>query len=306
MVQDTKEQIKLTEEQERDRYFELADKEKKTPEEVEELKTLKKTYSENVKKRIDTLTYKSKEAEERAERAEQLAAEKEKRIAELESKTRQPERPTLKKETIEVGGQVYYTDEALQEMVEVGTMKEGEAHKHQRERDKQEAAEIAYARLKKEENNRKFGDIFAEDRDKVFKEFPHFNKKSADFNADDPLYIEADRIFQSFFLDESGQVRDPRAFSKSIAEAKRNLKYTDQRPDVSDELSVHSSSPAGARRTTSTKEVTLNDDEATIAIRTYVHGGMVNPATQRQYTENEAKAKALKAKKERAERTVRR
>jgi hypothetical protein len=39
----TIEPIKLTEEQERERYFELSDKKDRTTEEQEELKTLKKT-----------------------------------------------------------------------------------------------------------------------------------------------------------------------------------------------------------------------------------------------------------------------
>jgi hypothetical protein len=301
MVQETKEQIKLTEEQERDRYFELSDKESRTPEEQTELKGLKTKYSETVNKRIATLTYKSKEAEERAEKAEQARIQAEQRIAELEAKTKTPVR-SANNSTVEFGGKAYYTDEALQSMIESGEMKETEAYRHQRERDKDEAADRAYNRLKKEETVKNFQEIYKTDREKVLSEYPIFDKTSDKYNPQDPLYIEADRIFRTFLTNDDGTVRDPRAFSKAISEAKRNLKVTDTRPDVSDELSVNRNTSTTSRTTPKSKDVLLSEDEKEIALRTYVHGNIINPITKKAYTETEAIAKATKAKKERAER----
>jgi hypothetical protein len=69
----------------------------------------------------------------------------------------------------------------------------------------------------------------------------------------------------------------------------------DNRPDVSGDLSVSSSSVPGVRD--KEKEIVLTEDEKEAAVRVWTR--QINPTTGRFYTDNEAVVKATNARKNR-------
>lgn len=267
--------------------------EERTKEENDELVNLKEERQTRYQKKIDKLTWEAKSAQEERDRVK----------AELEEERRKKERPVStnpfsKKDMEKVGSKEFFTDESLGLMVQSGEITESQAYKHQQERLEEKAAEKAYQRIKQEEFANSFEKTLKADIEDTYKQYPQFDNNNPSFDPDDPLYIEANRVFREFFRNEDGTIRDSKAFSKSIREAKRNLKISDTRPDVTDEMTIDAPNPS--RSVTKSKvDVTLDDNEKSLAIRQYVHGGIVNPATQRQYTENEAIAKMLNAKKAR-------
>ncbi len=112
----TEEQIK----KDNERFQELSKKPEteRTSEEVKELGELKERHGARAEKRINELTWRSKQAEERATELEEKLNKSLAEIAELKKlKTEQATARTVKEELVEIAGKKYYTDEALLVMV---------------------------------------------------------------------------------------------------------------------------------------------------------------------------------------------
>lgn len=287
----TEEQIK----KDNERFQELNKKPEaeRTAEEVKELGELKERHSSRAEKRINELTWRSKQAEERAIELEEKLN---KSLAEIDELKRLKEEhttaKTVKEEFIEIAGKKYYTDEALMMMVQNKEITDTEAYSYQRKRDKEEIKED----LRKEhiEHQRKESEqeIRTKDAEDVRKQYPQFSKDHPDFNPEDPLYKKALELWSE------GYSANPRGLSLSIKRAKEILRIQDATPDRTAELNLESSS-APERGGGKEKEITLSNEEKEIAERMFTRGDVINPKTQKAYTVAEAHAKALEAKKRR-------
>jgi len=288
----TQEQIKLTDEQVEAKLKELQSKEQVTPEEKEELQTLKEERQTRYQKRIDRLSSEKKaEAEKARQLEEQLKEEKSKR-EELEKKS--TPRPELTNELVDIGGTKYYTDETLTEMVNSGELNATQAYAHQQKRIKAEIKAEIYAEQEEKGKKEKVQREFEEDRKKVLEEYPEFAPSNPNHNPEDPLYKLASELWVEAYQ------TNPRGLSISIKRAKQILRMNDKRPDVSEDLSVGTG--RGTTRTSSETTVQLSEEEKESAVRMYVMGNVINPATGRVYTDSEAVAKAIKAKQGRMRR----
>ncbi len=281
----------VTDDQLNNEIKELNSKAERTEEENQRLTELKKERQTRYQKRIDELTSERKLAEykyqQEMERRRQLEEELEKLRQEREKIVKTP--PSVTRETVTIGDKVFFTDRALQSMIESGEMTEAEAYQHQQQRIEETAAQKAYMRLKEEQQKAEEERIRREDAEAVLREYPHFDKNHPNFNPEDPLYKEATRIYQM------GYWANPRGLSEAIKEAKRILRMTDARIDNSNNLNLKSPS-VPASNENKKKEIELTEYEKEIAIKQYTRGDVINPATGRPYTEAEAIAKAKKAK----------
>ena len=288
----------VTEEQTRkdnERFQELNKKSEaeRTTDEVKELGELKERHNTRAEKRIGELTWRSKQAEERAAELEEKLNKSLADIEELKKlKTEQAAAKTIKEEFIDVAGKKYYTDEALLVMVQNKEITDAEAYSYQKKRDKEEIK----ADLRKEDEDRRSQDSDKEarirDAEDVRKQYPHFSKDHKDFNPEEPLYKKAIELWSE------GYSANPKGLSLSIKRAKEILRITDTTPDRSGDFGLEESS-APERGGGKGKEVTLSDDEKDIAERMFTRGDVINPKTQKPYTVAEAHAKALEAKKRR-------
>lgn len=271
----------------------LYDKKDKTDEERAQFTELKKERSSRYQKAIDISKSKQKEAEYKAQQARDEAERLKQENEQLKNK---PE-PTVKsREQVKFDGKAYYTDEALQSLVTVGEMTDAEAFKHQRERDKAEAVDLAFNRMKTEQTKESEEKVRTEDRESVLREYPRFSKDHPDFDADDPLYKEASRIWNN------GYKFNPKGLSEAVKDAKKNLGMT-KKPDNSDDHNVFGPNPP--RRPVNNdnnEDVKLTEYETNFAIKQYCRGDVLNPKTKRPYTEKEAVNKMLESKKARVAR----
>ncbi len=277
----------VTDEQIEDRITELVGKEDRSEEETTELNEVKKERSGRYQKKITMMTSENKATKYELEKERERAADMEERLKELESAPK-AEPVVVKTETVEIGGQKYYTDEALMSMVAAKQLNDNEAWKYQRNRDKAEMkAELReeFTATTKEEKDRQ---VREEDKNAVLSKYPQFDKKHPDFNENDPLYKEASRIYKS------GYGYNPKGLSLAIKDAKRMLGITDKHIDATDDLNLHS--PSAPLKPDDNKDVELDDTEKNAAYRMYVLGNIQNPKTGRPYTENEAIEKAKQAK----------
>jgi len=288
----------VTEEEKKEeaRLEELLKKEEKNEEELKEVDTLKENRQTRYQKRINQLSWKAKDAEERygveSERAKKLEAE----IAELRAGRTISAKPVIVEETVEIRGKSYYTDTTLKSMVDAGQLTEEQAYKHQKTRDRAELLEEVKSDLSREEKEKEAINIRKEDALEVLKANPNFSKRLAngetnpDFDANDPLYKLTTEIYAE------GMAANPRGFSIALKRAKQILRTGDKPIDLSEDLSVHSNTSAPDRKQES-KEVKLSEYEEETAIAMYCKGDYTNEKTGRQYTKDEALAKGLAAKK---------
>lgn len=272
---------------------ELVEKKDATQEEKDSLTNLKEERNTRYQKRLDRLTWEKKSQEERASKLElQLEAQR-KEVEELKAASNREVKPIIIEEYVEYGGKKYYTDNALQSMVESKELTSQDAYKHQQQRLKAEIKTDIENESKVKENANKNANIWNEDKASVLKEYPQFNPSHADHDPKDPLYVLASEIYNDDFVVE-GQVVNPRAMSLSIKRAKQILKTTETRPNVSDE---HQVPRPGVAAGGAPQNVTLTQVESDSAIRMY--RTVINPKTNKPYTEQEAIDKTLKAKKAR-------
>ncbi len=290
MATQTQNQAAEQEQEKKDnvRFQELNKKAERNEEENKELGELKDRYGKRMGKRIDKLTYERETEREEKEKAEKDLEDANKRIVELE-KPPQEELP-LDETTIEVGGKKYYTDTALRSRVEAGKITEQDAWDYAATRNKEDT--IATFEKRQIEKDKKRDDTNArtEDAEKVLKAYPHFDKKHKDFNLEEPLYKLTTQLYSE------GLVSNPKGLSIAVKRAKQILRIKDTNIDRSSDLNLdtselHPNTPPGE------KEVILSEYEKEAAERMFCRGDMLNPKTGRAYTEDEAHAKALQAKK---------
>ena len=296
MIDETLKEV--TDEQLESGISELAAKQGISEEEEKKLHDLKSEKSTRYQKRIDTLTFKAKSAEEKYE---ELVRQNEELKNKVDGLASQPSsEPVVSiKETIEVGSKKYYTDKTLWAMINSEELTKEQAEAHAYQRDKEKMKTDILTDISTEYQKTKEDEVRKADADWVTKNYPQFTKRlpdgsyNPDFNPNDPLFRTASELFQEAYH------RDPQGFSKSIKRAKQILHITDTKPDVSDQMTMRT--PSSPRTTApQTTEVALDDDEKEVAIRSW--RDQINPVTNRTYTTNEIIAKATKAKNARLKR----
>jgi hypothetical protein len=258
---------------------ELLKEKERTPEQEEELKELKTKRQNRYNERLRELTQQRRKEAERAARAEAKAEEL---LKKLEEKSPQPSAKTMHREQIAINGKSFFTDRALSQMVQAGEMTQDDAWQHQQER----IEEKAVSRLKTERQQDDQRRQQEEDIKWVLGKYPKFNPQHPNHNPNDPIYKEANRLIDKGY----------RSLRSAVEDAEEKIGKNNQRPDLSDDLSVAQS---GGSETKRSKTVELSDYETENAVRFYVFGGRTNPSTGKIYTEAEAIQKAMKAKQER-------
>lgn len=285
MTTNTAELNKLSDEQVEKELKDLRGKQDVTAEEKEKLEILKEERQSRLDKRIKMKDSERLAAINRAEQLEKQLEEERKKREELESKNKTV---SIVNDTVEFDGRKFYTDKALRSMVDAGELTAEEAYEHQQERIEAKVTERVIKRNignTKEEEERK---TRAEDAEKIARDYPQFNPKHPDHDPEDPLFKKANELWME------GYHANPRGLSKAIERAKEILGYTKERPDLSDEFSVARSKSTVDRSIPST--VALTAEEKDFYVRMYVMGNIVNPKTNRTYTESEAIAKGLSMK----------
>lgn len=267
-----------------DRLNELASKEERTEEENKEFETLRVNKDKaNTKSRIDDLIWKAKSAEEKlAEREaeiERLRQEQE----ELSKKPTEP--PPLRKETITAGNVSFYTDASLQDMVNKKEITLEQANAHRDDRLLALAEDRAHKRLLKDQEEAQKQRQVETDTQEILAKYPHWNNKSRDFNANDPM--------MNTFGD---LVKDGLSLKKAMATAERLHGVNKPHLDNSVNLTVASPS-APASQTKEDVEQPLTEDEKELAVRQWRNS--TNPKTGRLYTENESIIKFQEARRRR-------
>lgn len=257
---------------------ELNRKEDRNDEDVEKLSTLKKERGTRYQKRLDTLTYQKKTAEETAEterkKYDTLLAENER----LRSQKVEPV-TSISNETIAVDGKSFYTDTTLENMVEAKKMTTNEAYKHQQDRVKAEAVELAVERIKGEEKERQTKSKIQQDAREILNKYPQWDEKHPKYNANDTMMREV------IDLHNSGL-----SLKKSLEIAEKVYGVKNTNIDNTENLSLHSpSAPTNESR----EKVTLSEDEQERAWRTWRDKD--NPKTGRKYTRSETIEKAKNA-----------
>ena len=251
------------EQQEEARIVELSKKADRSAEEGTELDGLKEGKQTRLQKRMDQLTWRAKSSEEERDAARQETQDLKSRIADLEKA--KPVAPIVRKETEDINGKSFYTDEALVSMVDNKRT------------------------LNQNQNIRQ------QDSTAVLKAHPSFDKTHPDHDPNDPLFKTVTALYTEAYA------ANPRGLTLAVKRAKQILRMGDTNIDLSEELSVHSPTAPTKRDRNGDDKVTLNEDEKETAIRMYGRGDVTNPVTGRPYTESEALAKALNAKKTRTQ-----
>ena len=270
--------------QEDEQIRELESKQDATDEDRESLVELKKRKAEKTRVRISELLQDRKMARSEAEEYKRQLAETNAKIAELEKKI-PAERPAIEQESIVIDGKSYYTDKALKRMVDGGQISDSDAFAHARSRDKAEIKAEVKQEMHGATQQERLKQQYNQSLLNVVKERPEFDPKHKDHNPNDPLFVEVNDLLTS------GLRYDPDGPMKALKKAKRILGMSDKRPDMSENFSVHGSTPPSSREVRD-KEVTLTEEQKDTAIRMYCRGDAINPKTGRAYTETEAIAKA--------------
>lgn len=283
MVIDTTELNKLTDEQVDTEFKTLKAKAEATPEDKEKLEGLKEERQTRYDKRIKVKDSERLAALNRAEQAEKALEEERRLRKEAESK---PKEVSIVNDTVEHDGKKFYTDKALRSMVEAGELNTDEAYAHQQERQEAKITERVETRYKSRNNESDEKRVRAEDAAIVAKDYPQFDSKNKDHDPEDPLFKKADELWRE------GYFANPRGLTLAINRAKEILGHTDKRPDLSDEFSV-GRNKSGAERGSAASNVSLSEQEKDFYVRMYVMGNVMNPKTNKTYTEAEAIAKGI-------------
>jgi hypothetical protein len=294
MTEDLK---KVSEEEKKDnaRFEEIKAKkeEERTPEEKKEFGEIKERYAGRAQKRIDQLTGRAKAAEAAKEEAEKRAKEAEERAKKFEGTKPEPTAQIIE-ETEEAGGKKWHTNKALNSMVQAGKITWDEANEYALKRDEEKLVERVEKRQDEKNKQKKDTEARAEDTKSVLKNYPQFSNKHADFNPEDPLYKLTNQLYYEAYAS------NPKGLSLAVKRAKAILGIKDTHIDRSGDLNV-GDSPTPLERKPKETEITLNEAEELAAINQFTRGDVINPKTGRAYTEKEALAKALEAKKARKE-----
>ena len=294
MTTQTTELNKLTDDQVETELKTLQGKADATPEDKEKLTTLKDERQTRFQKKIDKMNWEKKTAQEEAERLRKELEEEKARSAELAKDKHSTSKPKLVEDTIEIGGKKYYTDESLTSMIANEELTAQQAYAHQKARDKAEIIDEWERKEQEKTRSTENKRSYDQDRESVLAEYPHFKPGHPDHDPEDPLYKTASEIWAE------GYQNNPKGLSLSIKRAKQILRMSDTRPDVSEEHSVGRNRSSSSFERSSSTEVSLSPQEKEAAVRMW--GGVINPVTNRHYTEQEAITKATKAKTARMQR----
>jgi hypothetical protein len=276
---------KLSEEQLEDKISELAKVEQPTEEQKQELQEAKDKKRDAVQRRIDEITSEKKLRDYQIEQERQKNRELQERLEAVESKRHEATVVTTP-EYVEAGGQKFYTDTALQAKVTSGQMTESEAYSHQQERIKQEAADLAYNRIKAETQKETVQTQRQKDMEKVLTKHPEWSKDHPRHNPNDPLFMKTVEIFNKGFASNPTGLSEAESLASQLLGRHAPI-------DNTRDINLYSPSPPA----TIPKEVTLTENDKQIAYDLYVkRGNVINPKTRRPYTEEEAYKKAAKAK----------
>jgi len=278
---DTQNQTTVTDEQIDTQITELNEKTDRTDEDSSKLEGLKSEKQTRYQKRINELSWRSKNAQEELDKERERTKELETQLSEKDNAA--PVRTT--DDTIMINNVRHYTDSALLSKVKSGEMSDDEAFKLQQSRLKEEAADMAYQRITKENKEKDFKTTQDSDRAKVLSEHPNFNTRHPDHNPNDPLYKEVNRIYMN------GYYAKPDGLSLAITDAKRMLGITSGRVDNTNNLNLHS--PGAPESNDKKGEITITDADKEFATRMY--RDKLNPRTGRNYTETESVEKYRQA-----------
>ena len=268
---------------------ELSGKEERTEEENNQLDQAKQEKQSRYQERINKMTWEKKSAQEEAERAKKEVEDYKQRLEALE--TKQNAKPVnVIPQTVDIGGKTYYTDETLMSMRDNGDMTDQDAYKLQQQRVKAEIKDEVRQEFKQESQKSQKEQAKEQDIEKVLKAHPEFSTSHPNFNPENPLYKEASRIYNN------GYNTSPEGMSKSIEEAKRILRIGEN-VDVSDDLSMRSSSAPSKSSNEKKAEIVLSDDEKELAGRMY--RDQINPKTKQAYSQAEAEDKYKQARQRR-------
>lgn len=278
------------------RIIELRQKQKTaklTAEEDAEFKELRQHHRGRIEEQIQAERDKAIEAKEAKARAEQELADARLRLKEIEEK-RETKQESIgsENETYMVNGKKFFTDEAISIRVQKGLMTQKEGWAMQRQAIKEEAKE----EISKDEPEKKFKEEWVKKRAESLEYVRSqgygwmIDEKDPKHNPKDPLYMEGNRIWQDFKLDNDAD--GPR---KALNYAKKILGKDIPREDLSDDFGVpkNNASASSLRE----KKIELTQVEQDNAVRYWPT--VDNPKTGKKYTEQESLAKALEAKRRR-------
>lgn len=281
------EDLKATEQ----RIVELRQKKDRTPEEDQEFKELKQHHRGRVEEQIVAEREKASQQQERAAKAEQALEDARARLREIED-NRNVSRETSSgsdAERVVINGKSFYTDEAIGLRVQKGLMTQKEGWEMQKR---------AMVEQAKEEMR---GDEPKQIADRVRKESLDYVKskgygwmidaKDPKHNPNDPLFKMADKLWQN------GYKFEPDGPRKALEDALEFLGKNVKREDRSDDFGVPKNNSASDSSSTREKKVDLTQIEQQNALRYWPT--VENPKTGKKYTETEALAKALDAKRKR-------
>ncbi len=285
---------KLTDDQVEKEVKDLQAKTDATVEEKTKLTELKEERQTRLDLKIKKLHSTNLAEKNRADKLEKELEEQRAELAKIKEKEQVAAKPKIVEDTIEIAGKKFYTDDSLTSMVAAQELTPQQAYAHQQQRMKAEIKDETIRELKGEETKNEAKKTFDEDRKSVLRDYPQFDPKLAEHDPEDPLYKTASEIWVE------GYQNNPRGLSLAIKRAKQILRMSDERPDVSNEHSVGRNRMSSESRSSDGADVTLNDQEKEVAHRMY--GGIINPATGRNYTEAESIIKATKAKTARMKR----
>lgn len=281
------EDLKATE----SRIVELRQKKDRSEEEEKEFKELKQHHRGRVEEQITTERERANAQAERAAKAEQALEDARSRMKELQENRDNAASSGSEEEYVTINGKKFLTDEALAARVQAGKMTQGEAWKQQKAAIREEAVAEIRGQAPKQEADR----IRKDSLDYVKSQGYGWmlDDKDPKFNANDPLYKEADRLWKN------GYQYDPDGPRKALEDAKRFLGKDVKREDRSEDFGVPKNNSASDSNSQKEKKIALSDIEHTNAIRFWVQGNVTNLKTGRTYTEAEALTKALEAKRKR-------
>jgi hypothetical protein len=275
---------KLTDDQIETELKTIQAKAEQTPEEKEKLTGLKEERQTRYQKRIDKLSSEKKLESERARRLEEELQKQKAELDEIKAKQQVATKPVIIEDHVEYGGKKFYTDDSLMSMVDAQELTRKQAYDHQQQRLKAEIKDEIEKEKKQNEEKTKFQEEFENDKKAVLKEYPQFNPSHPDHNPEDALYKLSSEIFVE------GYRSNPRGLSLAINRARQILRLNDARPDTTDIHSVGGNSGGSSQP----EPAQVSEFEKEISARLYMN--VVNPATGRFYTENEAINKMIKAK----------
>ena len=273
------------------RIIELRQKQKAgklTPEEETEFKDLRSHHRGRIEEQIQSERERATLQQERAAKAEQALEDARARLKEIEEKRDSSSQPVGNdNETYVVNGKKFYTDEAIAIRVQKGLMTQSEGWKMQREAIKEEAK----AELQGDEPKKNAQKIRTESLEYVRKKGYGWmlDDKDAKHNPKDPLYKLANKLWTNGYQYDADGPR------KALDDAMELMGKNVPREDLSDDLSIPKNNASNSSQRE--KKIELSDIETANAIRYWPT--VENPKTGRKYTEQEALAKALEAKRKR-------